>query len=185
MYCIKCGNKSSEGDKFCIKCGSPLGQKDVKIPENAVKKSGHKPVLRKVIYVVIFIIAFIIVFVVVRGLTQKGTNSILSSSFKEALIKQTVLKVKESVALPQQIDAATTLNDILEEPSAIRYEYTLHDIDTSKLSNEMLKNSLVPALCQNKDTRNILDKDINMEYDYKVKNSAKTFFVSISKADCL
>ena len=39
MYCLKCGNKLEDSDKFCHKCGFPVDGTSDDIPEEAPKKS--------------------------------------------------------------------------------------------------------------------------------------------------
>ena len=87
--------------------------------------------------------------------------------------------------LPYHTDELTTLTDITAEPGAIRYHYTLTGADTSSLSNAYLKNYLGTSLCQNSDTKSLLNRDINMEYSYVVSETGQSYFASFSKADCL
>lgn len=103
---------------------------------------------------------------------------------KSQLIEQVIQEVKTQYTLPAQIDQATTWVDITAEPNALRYHYTISGINTSGISNNYLKTNLISEICENKDTRNILNQDINLEYSYSVENSSDTFFVTITKADC-
>lgn len=119
-----------------------------------------------------------------QGETQTTQSNNINDASKTELINQAIQAVKAQMSLPYQIDQATTLVDVTAEPRAIRYHFTLSGIDTNKITNEFLKNSLNPNICQNKDTKNLLNQDINMEYLYSVENSAQKYFVSFSKADC-
>ncbi|MBI2042479.1 MAG: DUF4190 domain-containing protein [Candidatus Nealsonbacteria bacterium] len=110
-----------------------------------------------------------------------GQNSITN---KTELIKQTAQAVKTQISLPYQIDQVTTLVDVTAESGAIRYHYVLSGVDTSKITNDLLKNSVGSGICQNEDTKNLLNQDINMEYSYSVENSAQKYFVSFTKTDC-
>ena len=82
------------------------------------------------------------------------------------------------------MDEVTTRVDITAEPTAIRYHYVLSGVDTSELSNAYLKNYLGSSICENADTKNLLNQNINMEYSYVV-DSGERYFVSFTKADCL
>lgn len=114
--------------------------------------------------------------------TQPSNNS---SASKVELINQTVREIKAQLPLPYKLNQVTTIVDVTAEPGAIRYHYNvLSGVDTSKITNELLKNSLGPSLCQNKDTKNILNQNINMEYSYSVENSTQKYFVSFTKTDC-
>lgn len=113
--------------------------------------------------------------------TQPSNNS---GTSKTELINQTVQAVKAQISLPYQIDQVTTLVDVTAEPGAIRYHYVLSGVDTSEITNDLLKNIVGSGICQNKNAKNLLNRDINMEYSYSVKNSAKKYFVSFTKTDC-
>lgn len=108
---------------------------------------------------------------------QNGTSKI-------ELINQAVREVKTQISLPYQLDQVTKMVDVTAEPNAIRYHYILSGIDTSKITNNLLKNSLIQNLCSNKDTKGLLNQDINMEYSYSVENSTQKYFVSFTKTDC-
>ncbi|MEI7750035.1 MAG: DUF4190 domain-containing protein [Candidatus Moraniibacteriota bacterium] len=111
-------------------------------------------------------------------------NKTQTTSSKVEIINQAVQGVKAQLPLPYKLDQVTTMVDVTAEPGAIRYHYVLSGIDTSKITNELLKNSLGASICQNKDTKNLLDQDINMEYSYSVENSTQKYFVSFTKTDC-
>ena len=152
-----------------------------KTPDTGKKK--NKATLASVVGILVFVV----VFIVAHYVGQKSTTAVLDKvdgTSQQDIIKQAVAQLKNETPLPKNLDASTTLTDIQEAPSAFRYTYTLHDIDVSKLSNESLKSSIAPTLCGTADTRNNLDKGINMEYSYQVKDSAQTFLFTVSKADC-
>ena len=107
-----------------------------------------------------------------------------NSGSKSELINQIVQVVKNQTTLPMQIDQTTKWVDITAEPSAIRYHYILSSIDTNNMTNDSLKNYLSPSICQNEDTKDLLDQDINMEYSYSVENSEEKYFVTLTKTDC-
>jgi hypothetical protein len=113
--------------------------------------------------------------------TQSSNNNDTS---KIELINQAVQSVKNQMSLPYKVNQITTLVDVTAESGAIRYHYILSGVDTSKLTNDLLKSSLESGVCQNEDTKNFLSQDINMEYSYSVKNSTETYFVSFTKTDC-
>ena len=116
--------------------------------------------------------------------TKKTQPSNNGSASKVELINQAVQEVKAQLPLPYKLDQVTTMVDVTAEPGAIRYHYVLSGIDTSKITNDLLKNSLGAGICQNKDTKNLLNQDINMEYSYSVENSTQKYFVSFTKTDC-
>ncbi len=109
-----------------------------------------------------------------------------TSKTNEELIQQTVKEFKEEVELPSQIDELTMLTDVTAQENAIRYQYTVSSqTDTSVLSNDVIKDSLVENICKNNDIVDLLRKGIDLEYSYKVENSEQTYFVTFKYVDCL
>jgi hypothetical protein len=107
-----------------------------------------------------------------------------STSDLSALISQNVATAKASITLPYKIDAYTTWTDVTAETGAVRYHYTISGTDTSSVTNTTLKASLVPTLCNTPSTKAILDEGVNMEYQYTDLGSSRTFFVTVTQADC-
>jgi len=182
MKCTKCNNEIEAGAKFCEKCGQKI-EATKATPKN--ETGGKKSLLGGAITIVVFILAF----VAFRYLTQEAispsTNlNTQNSTSKSELIADTVREIKSTTSLPSQVDEVTVWNDVTAQPNAIRYHYTLVGADTSNLSNSYLKSYLGPNLCQNKDTRYLLDQGIGMEYSYAVQGSTESYFVSFTKADC-
>ena len=118
------------------------------------------------------------------SLIPDSYNSTSSGYSTEELITETVKEVKASMTLPSKLDQVTTLVDVTAEPTAIRYHYVLSGVDTSTLSNSYLKTYLVSSVCENADTKNLLNQDINMEYSYVV-DLGERYFISFTKTDCL
>lgn len=145
------------------------------------KSSKSSRIIRIICWIIGFMVAFAIAKYLVYGVfsainhnTQNSTNS----------ISELVKEIKTKITLPSQIDGATTLVDITAEPNAIRYHYILSGVDLSNFTNDYLKNYLISGICQNKDTKNLLNQRLNMEYSYIVKDKTQTFFVSFTKEDC-
>lgn len=146
---------------------------------------------------IIFAVVAVVIFFVTVGIdlsTQENSDYLLennstqtqnsNSNSKADIISETVKKIKAEMSLPNQIDETTLLVDITAEPNAIRYQYVISGIDTSQLSNSYLKSFLGSSICENADTKNLLNYGINMEYSYTVKSSTQKYFVSFTKNDC-
>lgn len=103
---------------------------------------------------------------------------------KEDEIKEAVEVIKSQTTLPSEIDSTTRFVDIVAEPSAIRYKYIIHDIDTSKISDVLLKNAIVPGVCKSVDLKNILNDGVDLQYFYSVQDSQQTYFTYVTKNDC-
>ncbi len=184
MNCKHCGSEINEVEKFCGRCGKEINQNGDKVM-GLVAENMSKT--KKYITGAISLVVFIVVFSVVRYATQEGFGFIMDSNkpTKQELINQAVTEVKNSTSLPMRIDEFTVWTGIAGTEDAIRYQYTLQDIDIEQVSNTILKNIVAPSLCSNSDTRIILDENINMEYSYSVENSTLNFFFVVSKSDCL
>ena len=124
--------------------------------------------------------------IIVFGLFLLGTFSpAITNDYSTESIAQVVNEIKAELNPPYQIDDVTTLVDITAQQSAIRYHYVLDGADTSNLSNSYLKNYLKSSVCQNTDTKNLLNNGINLEYSYIVDGSAQIYLVTFNKTDCL
>lgn len=178
MICKNCKNLLSDNQKFCNKCGQKIN--DMTEPVSNQNK-GKKSILVGAVSVIVFILAF----GVVRYLTQEAFSPSGNNSYSRTeMISQTVEEVKASMSLPNQVDEATKLVDITAEPNAIRYHYILSGVETNNLTNDYLKSYLGSSICQNKDTKNLLDQGIDMEYSYSVENSVEKYFITFTKTDC-
>ncbi len=186
MDCKNCQNELSENAKFCGKCGQKIEGVEtvtkVPAPADGTKKKSWTGSA-------VGIIVFVLTFAVVRYLTQEAIPpslnlSNLTSAERAELIANTVKEVKSSTVLPTKVDEVTTWNNITAQTNAIRYHYTINDVDTTNLSNDYLKNYIEPTLCSNKNTRQLLDQGIGMEYSYIVQGTAKKYFFSFTKLDC-
>jgi hypothetical protein len=166
----------------------------MKVEEFTSTLTSPKYKLDKKGWIIFAVSAFILFFVavgfdsVVRG-TFSGGNSINATQnnatlSKEELVRQIVSSAKSQTTFPVEIDSVTTMVDILAEPSAIQYQYVLHDVNTTNLSDETLRGSIISSLCKNENLIKILNEGINLEYSYNVKDSQQTYFVSFTKADC-
>jgi len=173
MKCKKCGNELEANTKFCGKCGEKVITETKVVSGQKIEK---KSPLASVVSVIVVILAI--------GVGRYLTQGAFSTSPRELAI-QGVSEAKASMTLPSKIDEGTTLVDMTAEASSIRYHYILSGIDTSSISNTSLKDYLAPTVCKNKDTRNLLDRGVGMEYSYVVESSSESFFVSITKADCI
>jgi hypothetical protein len=167
----------------------------MKIDEFSSTLTSPEYKLNKKGWVIFAVLAVVLFFVaagfdsVVRGAFGNGndikTFQEANSYSKEELVRQIVASAKSQTTLPMELDSVTTLTDITAQPDAIRYEYTLHDLeDTSNLSNSAFRNLISPDLCKNKSLTDILNEDINIEYSYAVRGTSQTYFVSFTKGDC-
>lgn len=183
MNCKNCNNELNDSTKFCAKCGQKVNEeiKSEEIKSTSEQKTDKKSTLTSIVSVVVFILAIGVGKYLIQGDSSTGNNS----QSKVEIINQAVKEAKLSITLPSQLDSATTLTDITAETNAIRYHYILANIDTSSVSNESLKSYLKTSICGTEATKNLLNRDINMEYSYTVENIAQSYFISFNKADCL
>lgn len=181
MNCIKCGHPSIQGSKFCEKCGNPISESPTEsTPANIPEKSRGKKFLTGTTSGLIALL----VFLAFRFLGSEGVNQLKQEPTKQEIIHEIVVSANQQATFPQELDEVTTFTGIEESTNAIRYNYTLHDVDENQIDSNALKNMLKPEVCQNSGTKNILDEDINLEYFYKVKNSITTYLITLTKSDC-
>ncbi len=184
MFCKNCNTELDSNTKFCSKCGQKVEEESKKEEAKIISeepKKGIKSTLMSVVSVVVFLLA-----IGVGKYLIQGDSSISSSSqSKEELIIQAVKETKSSMVLPTKLDDSTMLTDITAETNAIRYHAVLTNVDTTGVTDETIKVYLKKSVCGNDATKNLLNRDINMEYSYTVENIAQSYFVSFNKADCL
>jgi hypothetical protein len=154
------------------------------VDETLDKKRKRKLIISMVIGIVssILIIVGILVAIVLVNVNQyaeKAKNSIGNYSTSSI-----VGEIKKNLVLPYKVDSMTSLTDIIAEPNAVRYQYIISGGDTSGLTNDLLKQSLISSVCGNKSMKDVLQQNINFEYSYAVEGIQKTFFVTVSKTDC-
>jgi len=165
-------------------------RKAMKVEEFTSTLTSPKYKLDKKGWIIFAVVAVILFFVFVgidvsrQGSSDYSTQGTNNTYTTAELVTETVKEVKASMTLPSKLDEVTTLVDVTAEPSAIRYHYVLSGVDTSKLSNTYLKSYLGSSICENADTKNLLNQNINMEYSYVV-DSGERYFVSFTKTDCL
>ena len=108
----------------------------------------------------------------------------LGGPSKQALIEKGVEEALDAFDPPRQIDEVTVLTDVTAEQNAIHYHYTLVDVDPSAVTQEVLEGIVLPSLCSTKETRQVLDQDVNMKYTYTVESSGDEYDLEFSKSDC-
>ena len=150
----------------------------MKIEEFKSSLTSPKYRLNKKGWILFAIVTFVLIFPI------SFLDYYLLDTHKEDFIEQVIISAKSQTKMPIEIDSVTILTDIIAKPNAISYQYLLHDVDTSKLSDSVFRKTTLPALCKSENSEIILEKDIDIEYSYKVKDSDKTYSVFITKKDC-
>ncbi len=181
MYCIKCGNKVMQDDKFCNICGEKIQKEEVKdIPQSIT----NQPVLKEKpiknsnagIYIVISIIFSV---VIITWVYNKFNNS------NDKVINDMVTYLKTEWDLPTEIDEYTVLVDVTPQANAIRYHYIVSGLGDLSLTSSDLKSFLLPSACNDSDIMDLLREGINLEYSYVCDDSLNTYFFVISEDDCI
>lgn len=106
---------------------------------------------------------------------------------KKQIIADAVAEVKKKMPLPYVADEYTMLTNVTAEQDAIRYAYSiagLPDEAAKTITSDFIKANLVNGLCSEKDTRYMLNSDINMEYVYNLKDYSRDVSAVVSKSDC-
>ena len=134
------------------------------------------------VWIVIVILGLGIQVWSVGGFQPKNINS--SPQTPAELAIQGAESVKSSTKLPYEVDQVTTLTDITSLGNAIQYHYTLHDADTSRISDTTLKRSGQPTVCANTSTKQLLDYGVDLQYLYVVKETGAQYSFTLTKSDC-
>ena len=120
------------------------------------------------------------------GIVSGVNNYLKSLPPSSSELVSIVEEVKNKIKIPSKVDDVTTLIDITTGSNTIRYHYVISSgVDTNNLSNSYMKNYLVSSVCKNLDTKNFLNRGINMEYSYTIEDKQENFFATLTKADCL
>ena len=128
-----------------------------------------------------------ILVIVVGAVVSFGVRALLSnlnSPNSPEAVAAAVEQIKEQYDLPQQIDQVTVMDDITAEGSAIHYFYTVKGADPSLLSEQALSDAILPQLCAQPETKELLDNDIDMKYSYVISETGDEYDLSFSKEDC-
>jgi hypothetical protein len=140
------------------------------------KQSRTKRILISLISIVV---AVVVAFLVRQAITAWSGGS------TEDKVSKAVAQIREQSDLPKQVDSVTTWTGIEAEGSAIHYDYTVSKtVDPSSVTTAAVRNAVGPTLCSTKETKELLDDDVDMRYTYAFDGSAKTLDVTFTKADC-
>ena len=122
---------------------------------------------------------FSVLFFVAVGIYFKTVNM-------QKSIHQAVQIVKSEVTFPHKIDETTIWENVEEEQTAVRLNYTISNlVNWTSITNgdfaksEILYDCSTPAI-----KTDILDKGIGMEYLLTLANTSQTVLVSVSEKDC-
>lgn len=136
----------------------------------------------------IFVVAcFGIIFclaVLFRSNAQESTGQDDKDITNEDIVNAIIQSSKSDNTLPHKVDDRSTLTDITPEHNAVRYHYTLSNIESMQVDNEILKEGLVTLVCNTDFAHSLFGRNISLEYSYIVENSSDTFFVTLSQGDC-
>lgn len=106
-----------------------------------------------------------------------------SSSDVESALKQKANELNAD--LPRKMSETVTANRVSAEGNTITYDLTLSaDVDESQLSNASLKDPMVGPLCNDENSRVILDEGVTFTYVYTHAASQNKYNVAITSYDC-
>lgn len=129
-----------------------------------------------------------IVAVIVAFSISHGTMSIFRPNVTSIkVLNQTASKINES--LPMMLDAETELFTTVGLDGKLEYHYrlinyTAEQIDTNSLMPKIRKN-IINTSCTIKDTRDLLNKGVVLEYVYYDKNKREISRFSLNKLQCV
>lgn len=165
---------------FSIILGITINKLNIAKSKSEDIKRLTKEIWANVVWVVIIAIVLGLQVWIASGFQAKLANG---SQTPADFASQAVQQAKSSLTLPSQVDSITTLDDITSSGNVIQYHYTLHNADTSSLSDEALKNSTKPTVCANKSTVSLLSKGVDLQYLYLASGSEQYSF-TLKQSDC-
>jgi len=164
--CEKCDKMNSHLSKFCSQCGFELPKEKLTENFNTDRTEKKSETRKKILPIIIGIIAFGISFFAVQKLFNNH------QSFDKAMMKA-ASEINESC--PIMIDNDTRLDNTVAMPDNIfQYNYTLINLEKSKINIEELKSYIEPNVVNNvktnPDMKAYKDNKVTMAYNYKDKN---------------
>ncbi|MEO7348375.1 MAG: hypothetical protein ABIW32_00705 [Terrimesophilobacter sp.] len=111
------------------------------------------------------------------------TNAALASETQTKL-EAMVAEMKAGAVLPSRVDAQTTVTDVVAEPNAVHYFYTVNDTDPTTLSPAALKKAFTPFVCESPESWPVLNLGANVLLSYYFEGTDVTYDVTITMADC-
>jgi len=133
--------------------------------------------------VLVFLLIFGVSNAIPHALFRNNNTGSTNQSLAE-LTSQSAQEIKSSFELPYEIDEVTTLSDVRAVGSTLQYYYIIHDADTSNLSVDSLRSSILPNVCSSEDSKKALDIGINVQYNYTVKETNLQLSFTIAKSNC-
>lgn len=134
------------------------------------------------------IIIFIIVFFSVKYVVQNSVSSIISDNKEEVSTEELLIEVSNEMNknLPSMIDEITQLTTVSSSGNDLIYSYKLltdstvsqYDLDTS------LKSNIINGVCTTPETKNLLDMNAGLVYNYYDKNGKYIGKVSVYLDNC-
>lgn len=102
----------------------------------------------------------------------------------EQLASQAVEGLNSSTTYPYELDEVTTATGTTSEGNTIKYQYIIHDADTSNITDVALRNTVQPSVCSDTSTKALLDRGVNMQYTYTVKETGQELSFTVTQSDC-
>lgn len=112
--------------------------------------------------------------------------SFVSPQDPKELIAEQLRLVNRS--LPRMVDNDTRLDRVSIFDNRIRYNFTLIHVDAFDIDKNRLEGALTPVVklgaCENKDTKKILDNDLELVYAYYDKANNPVVTIAVNNQDC-
>lgn len=127
----------------------------------------------------------IIVFNLIAIVNDLYLNYVNPQDPKELIAEQLRLVNR---SLPRMVDNDTRLDRISIFDNRILYNFTLIHVDAWKIDINRLEGALTPVVklgvCENKDTKKILDNDMELVYAYYDKANNPVVTIAVNNQDC-
>lgn len=173
--CNRCETSNSDKAKYCSGCGYELP----KIMA-AEQKPEVKPAKESKRYQILGIIVGTVFFALSYALVQYlffGTPSL------EKMMTKVANEMNKDC--PQMVDSETRLdNATVIPPDIFQYNYTLINIEKGDLDTSIVKENLSPNIINfvrtSSEMKAVREKKVTVNYNYRDKNGAYVFRISVS-----
>jgi len=147
-------------------------------------KKDWRAILKDKMALIIVVTMIAVPGIIIRATMRNTAKDTVQNSTNESVIKEAVEYAKTNSSFPFKVDEVTTATDITARTNAIRYHFLVVGADTSNLSEESIKESVIPSVCSKDDLKVYFNRGINLEYLYTINETGQEYLITMQKSDC-
>lgn len=179
MNCTNCDNNLTITKKQCDNCRSDS------LRRAREAKSGGSSRVKVILSSIGVVVLIVVVSFVSRFVGRQAGSAISEASVsKKDIINAGVEGVRKEVQFPYKIDETTILENVSGTDTSIKYEYKLVGVQSGSLDIQQVTKSVTDKACNDTNTRKIIDRDVNLDYNYTYDGTSDSFLITVAKKDC-